>query len=97
MKKVFLVLLLIVFLGFLLRFPDLFNDSFGEPDNFFHLRNTKMVLEEQGIPKYDELSMQGRYYSYAPLYHVFFSELFLLSGIELELLMHLSVILYGFP
>jgi len=95
MKKVFLVLLLIVFLGFILRSADLFNNSFGEPDNYFHLRMTEMVLDTQGIPVYDELSMQGRYYSYAPLYHVFFSELFLLSGIELELLMHLSVIFYG--
>lgn len=95
MKKVFFVLLLIIFLGFLLRVPDLLNDSFGEPDNYFHLRMTEMVLEEKKVPVYDELSMQGRYYSYAPFYHVFFSQLSLLSGIELEFLLHLSSIFYG--
>jgi len=95
MKKVFLVLALIVLLGFILRSPAMAFDSFGEPDNYFHLRMTEMVLKEQKIPAYDSLSMQGRYYSYAPLYHVFFSQLSLLSGIESEFLLHLSVILYG--
>ena len=95
MKKELIALLLIVVLGFLIRSPDLLFDSFGEPDNYYHLRMTKMVLETQGIPKYDELSMQGRYYSYAPSYHIGFSQLALLSGIELEFLMHLSGIFYG--
>jgi len=95
MKKVFFVLMLIVLLGFLLRAPDLLFDSFGEPDNFFHLRMTEQLVSEKSVPQYDELSMQGRYYSYAPLYHVTVSELHLLSGIELEFLLHLFSILYG--
>ncbi len=95
MKKVFLILLLIVFLGFMLRSTGLLFDAFGEPDNYFHLRMTEKVLEEKGVPEFDELSMQGRYYSYAPLYHVIFSQLSLFSGIETEFLMHLSSILFG--
>ena len=95
MKKVFFVLLLIVFLGFLLRAGPLFFDSFGEPDNFFHLRMSKQVIAEESVPVFDEFSMQGRYYSYAPLFHVIFSQLHLLSGIELESLIHYFSIMYG--
>ncbi len=95
MKKIFVVLLLIVFLGFILRVPDFVFDSFGEPDNYFHLRMIKKVVAEESVPVFDELSMQGRYYSYAPLFHVIYSQLHLLSGIEIEFLLHLFPILYG--
>ncbi len=95
LKKVFVVLLLIVFLGFLLRVPDFVFDSFGEPDNYFHLRMIKKVVEEKSVPEFDELSMQGRYYSYAPLYHVIFAELYLFSELDFEFLLHLFPILYG--
>ncbi len=95
MKKIFIALFLILILGFILRSPYLLFNSFGEPDNYFHLRMTEKVIAEKRVPIHDELSMQGRYYSYAPLYHVLFSELHLLSEMPLELMMHLTVILYG--
>ncbi|MBU2100626.1 glycosyltransferase family 39 protein, partial [Candidatus Micrarchaeota archaeon] len=95
MKKTFIVLLLIVFLGFILRAPDLIFDSFGEPDNYYHLRMAEQVVTEERVPIFDELSMQGRYYSYAPLFHVVFAEMHLLSGIEMPLLIHVFSIMYG--
>lgn len=86
MKSGTIILVLILLLGFLIRiYPMLVGSSIG-PDPNFHLRMTELWLEGQGKPFYDGLSMQGRFYSYPPLYHLIFSELHLLSSLDLSFL-----------
>ena len=64
---------IILVLGFLLRFyPISINSAIG-PDPFFHARNAELFILNKGIPQYDELSQQGRAYSYEPLLHFILS------------------------
>ncbi len=95
MKNVKLFLALIVVLGFLLRIPPLTIDSFKGPDPLFHARMSELVLSEQAVPKYDELSMQGRHYSYAPLFHVSYALQSLFTGLDAEFLIRLFPSIHG--
>ncbi|MFH1256491.1 MAG: hypothetical protein V1494_04305 [Candidatus Diapherotrites archaeon] len=94
-KKIALSLLFIVLLAFLLRVNPLLTNSFPDPDNFFHARQSETIVNSQSVPIYDKLSMQGRYYSYAPLFHVIFAFLNLFSGLPIILLVQLFPAFYG--
>ena len=89
------ILLLILVLGFLVRASPILIDSLSGPDPYFHARMSEIVVAEQAVPFYDELSMQGRYYSYAPLLHTTFAVFSLISGTEILLLVKLLPTLYA--
>lgn len=88
-------LAIILLLAFVIRAHPLALDSFGGPDPHFHARMSELVIAGQGVPEYDELSMQGRFYSYAPLYHLMYAFFALFSALEMRFLVMLLPALYG--
>jgi hypothetical protein len=88
-------LALILLLGFLIRIAPLTINSFTGPDPFFHWRMSEQIIKEQKIPFFDSLSLQGRYYSYAPLFHSIFAFYSIISGLNVSLLIRLIPAIYG--
>jgi len=88
-------LLLIFALALLLRAFPLFMGSMTGPDPWFHARMSEMVVSGQAIPELDSLSMQGRYYSYAPLFHAFIASTSIFSGIPVLPLTPILPVIYG--
>ncbi|MBI4053212.1 MAG: hypothetical protein HY394_04195 [Candidatus Diapherotrites archaeon] len=89
------LLLAVLLLAFVVRIAPLAVDSFVDPDGYFHLRHSQSIVDSGNVPSFDPLSMQGRYYSYAPLQHVIFAVFSVLSGIPLYYLIRLLPSLYG--
>lgn len=81
-KQIFWSSFIFIFLlAFSIRYyPSTFG-KINDPDAYFHLRNINDILENKSIPEYDELSMQGRYYSYPILFHSFFAFFTQLTGL----------------
>ncbi len=90
-----IILLLILLLAFLVRIHPILVGSLLGPDPNFHLRMTVLWVENQGKPFYDLLSMQGRYYSYPPLYHLSYALLNIVSSINISFLIQLFPAVYG--
>ncbi len=88
-------LLLILSLGFILRFYPMLNNSLVDPDNYFHARLSEQTVQEHSLPKFDELSLQGRFYSYPPLFHILFAVLFIASNIPIIVLINFLPNIYG--
>ncbi len=88
-------LLLIFVFAFLLRAFPLAIDSMTGPDPWFHARMAESIVEEQAVPTYDELSMQGRFYSYAPLFHSIIAVFSIASGISVIKLTPIFPAIYG--
>lgn len=88
-------LLLILALAFFIRAFPLFAGSMTGPDPWFHARMSEMVVEQQAIPKYDPLSMQGRNYSYAPLFHTLIATFSIATGIQVISITPLLPLIYG--
>ncbi len=89
------IILLIFVLALLLRGYPLFIGSMTGPDPWFHARMAEMVVEGQAVPTYDELSMQGRFYSYAPLYHTTIATFSIASSIDVLSLTPILPLIYG--
>ena len=80
-KILYISLLLVVLLAAMLRiYPYLMGSLGGEPDSFYHARMSDIFVEEGGVPKYDFLSLQGRPYTYSPIFHASLGTLLLASG-----------------
>ena len=95
-KKLVLPILIGLFIiAFLLRAQPFFLGSLEGPDPYFHTRMSEMIVEEQSKPVYDPLSQQGRYYSYAPLFHIMFASLHFLTGLDVLFLVNLLPAIYG--
>ena len=94
-KKIIFALLLILVLGFIVRFHPIYIQGYVDPDQAFHIRMTKQFISEQRVPVWDELSNQGRYYSYAPMYHTILAIFSLLSGIQVDVLIFILSALFG--
>ncbi len=90
-----IALVLVLVLAFAIRIAPMLLDAIVEPDQYFHLRMSKQLVSEQQLPEHDALSMQGRHYTYAPLFHTIFGTLAIFTSIELELLIPLLPSLYG--
>tara|TARA_Y100000310_G_scaffold337591_1_gene425084 strand:- start:1198 stop:2598 length:1401 start_codon:yes stop_codon:yes gene_type:complete len=88
-------LLLILLLAVLMRALPLTIDSMTGPDPWFHARMAETVIENKTLLEYDALSMQGRDYSYAPLFHTILASFSILSSIQVISLTPLLPILYG--
>ena len=88
-------LLAIFILAIFIRAFPLFIGSMTGPDPWFHARMTEMVVEGQAVPGFDSLSMQGRFYSYAPLFHTTIASFSILSGIEVINLTPILPAIYG--
>lgn len=95
--KIYFALLLVVVLAFIIRMNPMLasSGSLPDPDTHFHLRMSEMIVREGSLPEYDELSNQGRYYSYPPLYHTIIAVLSIFSGLEARLIITLFPTLYG--
>ena len=94
-KRFAFALFLILVLGLILRFHPLLIDGYVDPDQAFHIRQAKAFISEEKVPFRDELSNQGRYYSYAPMYHSILAVFSLLTGIEADVLIFILSALYG--
>lgn len=94
-KKEIATLVLILALAFMLRAQPILFGAISEPDSYFHLRMSELVVAEQGVPEYDALSMGGRDYSYAPLFHIMLAFFALASGLNLAFLIVLMPAIYG--
>lgn len=97
-KKIILALALILILATLMRaLPLIFQplEAMVGPDPYFHARLSEQTINEKSLPFYDALSHQGRYYSYAPLFHALFASFSLISGLPVILLVKLIPVLYG--
>lgn len=88
-------LLLLLILAFSLRAHPLTMDSFKGPDPYFHARLSQQTLDTGFLPVYDELSMQGRPYSYALIFHTLFATFSSFTSLPIELLIRLLPALYG--
>lgn len=88
-------LLAIFILALFLRAFPLFVGSMTGPDPWFHARMSEMVVEGQAVPVFDPLSMQGRHYSYAPLFHTTIASFSIISGIEVINLTPILPVIYG--
>ncbi|MDO8537848.1 MAG: hypothetical protein Q7S21_03090, partial [archaeon] len=86
---------LILALGFVLRFHPVYIDGYLDPDQAFHIRQAKAFIAEEKVPFRDELSNQGRYYSYAPMYHSILATFSLLTNIQVDVLIFILSALYG--
>lgn len=94
-KKIWFALLLILVLGFVLRFHPIYINGYLDPDQAFHIRMAKQFISEQRVPVWDAFSNQGRYYSYAPMYHTILATFSLLSGIQVDVLIFILSALFG--
>lgn len=89
-------LLLTVLLAATLRvYPYLMGSLGGEPDSFYHARMADLFVSGQGVPKYDSLSLQGRPYTYSPLFHTSLGTLILVSGFSSLDLVGIYAAIYG--
>lgn len=89
------ILLLIFVLALTIRLAPLSIDSFMGPDPNFHARMSEQIIEEQKLVEYDELSLQGRPYSYAPLYHTSFATISIASSVSPYYLVRIFPAIYG--
>jgi asparagine N-glycosylation enzyme membrane subunit Stt3 len=94
-KATLIALSLILALALLVRAYPLMLGSAGGPDPFYHARMAGLFIDGQSVPEYDALSMQGRPYTYSPLFHISLALFSLLSGLPLSLMLGLYPLLYG--
>ncbi|MFH1697316.1 MAG: hypothetical protein ABH854_05435 [Candidatus Diapherotrites archaeon] len=94
-RSAILVLFLIIVLAALVRFSPGLAGSMGGPDPHFHTRMAELVVSGEGVPVYDALSNQGRWYTYAPLYHLMYALLGIFSGLPVKGLVNFFPVLYG--
>jgi len=81
-ERIWIALFLVLVLALILRTASFPTNAFGEPDTYFHMRMTEQFIQEKGVPYYDELSLQGRFYHYATFFHAMNASFSILSGLK---------------
>ncbi|MDO8627557.1 MAG: hypothetical protein Q7K42_03765 [Candidatus Diapherotrites archaeon] len=95
-KKIVLIgLFLVLILSFVLRLNPFFVGTLVDPDSYFHLRQSEKILETHSLVEFDDLSLQGRIFSYPVLFHIFFATLAEFSGLGLGFLISFMPAVYG--
>ncbi|MFH1225640.1 MAG: hypothetical protein V1676_07640 [Candidatus Diapherotrites archaeon] len=94
-KHMLLALALVFILAFLIRAAPMFTGSNICPDPYFHTRMSEEIVNNGSLPVYDELSNQGRWYSYAPLYHTTYAVLSIFTNLPVPFLINLFPVVYG--
>ncbi|MFH1751962.1 MAG: glycosyltransferase family 39 protein [archaeon] len=95
-KVIAIALIFIIIIAFSLRFyPALLSPDFSGPDPYYHTRLAEQWVAEENIPEFDELSMQGRDYSYRWFFHAFLASFQILSGLPMNFLAQLLPAIYG--
>mgnify|MGYP001575665316 CR=1 FL=1 len=94
LEYVILVLLFLFVLAFRLFFTFRYG-HFNTDDAYFHLRHIEYIIENHSLLYFDELSFEGRFIFYPPLFHVImafvsFGSMFMLKFVP-ELLFALTV------
>ncbi len=94
-KFLYLSLIFILMIAGLVRIYPFSVGSFGGPDPLYHARMADLFIDNQSLPEYDALSMQGRPYTYSPLFHISLALFSMFSGIPAQQMIGIYPVIYG--